>query len=117
MREPVSRYLAKNLSDLRKSKGYTQGQLAKAAGLPRSTLTNMESGEANPSLSNLTALSSALKVGIEELLSKPRKVTEHFLAKEIPLQERLGGKARIFKLLPDKIRGMHIDRIELDRGV
>jgi transcriptional regulator with XRE-family HTH domain len=115
--EPVAVYLAKNLSQLRTARGYTQAQLALEAGLPRSTLTNMESGSANPSLQNLLAVAGALKVSVEELLSKPRRELEHIAASEVPMQSRAGGKARVFKLLPDKIKGMNIDRMELDRGV
>jgi XRE family transcriptional regulator, regulator of sulfur utilization len=109
----ISGYLAKNISSLRETKGLTQSQLAKAARLPRSTLTHMESGAANPSLSNLLAVAAALQVSVEELLTKPRRAVEHIRAEDIPFQERAGGKARVHKLLPDKIRGLHIDLLEL----
>ena len=42
--------LGRNLEQLRKKRGMSQGQLARSAGLPRSTLTYIESGEGNPSL-------------------------------------------------------------------
>jgi XRE family transcriptional regulator, regulator of sulfur utilization len=115
--EDIAGYLARNIAELRSSKGYTQGQLAERAGLPRSTVTNLESGSANPSLTNLLAVAGALQVNIEELLTRPRKSLELIRAADIPVQERVHGRARIFKLLPDKIRGMNIDRIELERGV
>lgn len=114
MRDEIASYLAKNISQLRSSKGFTQTKLAKVAGLPRSTVTHIESGAANPSLSNLLALAAALQVNVEELLSKPRRALEHIPATDIPLQERANGKARIYKLLPDKVRGLNIDLIELD---
>jgi XRE family transcriptional regulator, regulator of sulfur utilization len=110
----IAGYLAKNVSQLRNTKGLTQTGLAMSAGIPRSTVTNMESGSANPSLSNLVSIAKALRVSVEELLAKPRRSIEHIEAKEIPVQER--GKAKIFKLLPDKIKGMAIDRMELARG-
>jgi XRE family transcriptional regulator, regulator of sulfur utilization len=110
-------YLAKNVTLLRTSKGYTQAQLAKRSGLPRSTVTHIESGAANPSLTHLLALANGLQVSLEELLSRPRKAVEHIKASDIPVQERQQGRARIFKLLPDKIRGMNIDRMEIDRGI
>jgi transcriptional regulator with XRE-family HTH domain len=116
MSNEASSHLAKNITQLRANKGITQSQLAKAAGLPRSTVTHIESGAGNPSLFNLLALAGALQVNVEELLSKPRRALEHIRAADIPLQERAGGNAKIYKLLPDKIRGLNIDLLELEAG-
>lgn len=74
----------------------------------------MESGSGNPSLTNLVKLASALSIGIEALLARPRNQCELVLAKDIPLQEKSKGKALMYKLLPDKIKGIEIDRIELE---
>ncbi|MGZ3695242.1 MAG: helix-turn-helix domain-containing protein [Bdellovibrionota bacterium] len=110
----ISTYLAKNVAELRESKNLTQAQLAKLAGLPRSTVTHIESGAANPSLSNLLAVASALQVNVEEILSKPRRALEHIRAEDIPLQLKAHGKVKIYKLLPDKVRGLNIDLMELN---
>ncbi len=110
----ASTYLAKNISELRESKGFTQTQLAKLAGLPRSTLTHLESGAGNPSLSNLMAVASALQVNVEELLTKPRRAFQHIKASEVPVLEKAGGKVKVHKLLPDKVRGLDIDLLELE---
>jgi transcriptional regulator with XRE-family HTH domain len=110
-------YLAKNVIQLRTTKGYTQSALSEKANIPRSTITNIESGTANPSLLNLLALANALQVNVEELLTRPRKSIEHIHAEDIPMQLRMQGKARILKLLPDKIRGMNIDMMVLDAGI
>lgn len=116
MSHEISSHLAKNITQLRTQKGLTQAQLAKSAGLPRSTVTHIESGAANPALSNLLALAGALQVNVEELLSKPRRALEHIRAADIPLQERANGRVKIHKLMPDKIRGLNIDLMELDTG-
>src|SRR5688572_28902946 len=110
----VSEYLAKNISHLRVKKNLSQLQLAKAAGIPRSTLTHIESGEGNPSLVNLLRVAAALGVGVEELLTRPRSGTTLIPAEKIPIQLRSGGQVRIHKLLPDKFRGIAIDRMEFD---
>jgi len=114
MSQSVPAYLAKNIIQLRDAKGFTQSALARKAGIPRSTLTNLETGNANPSLLNLLAVANALQVNVEELLSKPRRALEHIPASDVPVQIRANGRARIAKLLPDKIRGLHIDLMELD---
>jgi len=40
----VDSYLAQNIAKLRHKKNFSQHQLAAVAGIPRSTLTNIESG-------------------------------------------------------------------------
>lgn len=112
----ASENLARNLSDLRERKGLSQRQLAEAAGIPRSTLTHIESGAANPSLSNLVRLATALGLGVEELLARPRSPVKLIPAEEVPVRERAGGQVRVAKLLPERVRGMEIDRMELVPG-
>jgi transcriptional regulator with XRE-family HTH domain len=105
--------LGKNLEFLRKSRGLTQSKLAKDAGMPRTTLSYMESGEGNPSLKNLTALAGALSVSIEELLSSPRPscllVTEVDLKRHV----RARGLTEVVTLLPDPVPGLQFERLNL----
>jgi XRE family transcriptional regulator, regulator of sulfur utilization len=110
----ASVYLGKNIEVLRGKKGFSQQRLAKLAGIPRTTLTNIESGGGNPSLNNLVKISSALGVGIEELLSRPRSDCQIVRADNLPIQFRGKGQVKIFKLLPDKLKGIEIDRMEIE---
>ncbi len=112
----ISMYLAQNIEKLRNKKNLSQQQLATLAEIPRTTLTNIESGVGNPSLTNLVKISSALGVGIEELLSRPRSDCLLVPSQKIPIEERTHGQAKIYKLLPDKIKGIEIDKIELKAG-
>lgn len=114
--EKAGYHLSRNVAELRKAKGWSQGRLAEAAGIPRTTLTHVESGSANPALSNLVKISSALQVGIEELLSRPRSDSRLIPADDVPVDLRHGGDVRIYKLLPDAIQGLEIDRMELEPG-
>jgi transcriptional regulator with XRE-family HTH domain len=107
----LSRRIAQNLKLLRNGRGLTQGQMAKLAGLPRATWTNLESGAANPTVVVLYRVAAALQVSIEELISAPRAVAKHY--PKSTLVERLRSDVRIRSLLPDKIPGMEIDRMEL----
>ena len=115
-RDKIPRYLADNLLALRLKKGMSQAQLAGEAEIPRSTLTNIESGSGNPSLQNLVKISAALQVGIEELLSRPRSECDLIVAKDVPLEKRSQGRVRVYKLVPDKIKGLDVDRIEIEAG-
>lgn len=108
--------LAHNLTDLRQRRNLTQEALAKLVGLPRSTIANLESGVGNPSLINLARLSSALHMPIENLLTPKRAACTLISAQEIPMQERSQGQVKVFKLLPDNLPNMDIDRIEIQPG-
>src|SRR5580704_93492 len=104
--DKTQQHLAENIVSLRRKKALSQERLAALAEMPRSTLTNIESGSGNPSLHNLVKISQALQVGIEELLSRPRGDCELREEIEIPVQRRAHGKARVFKLMPDKVKGL-----------
>ena len=109
----VSRFLANNLLNLRKKKNLSQEKLSELAGIPRSTITHMESGEGNPSLTNLCKLAGALNISIEELLSRPRNECTLVKAAKVPVLDRSSGKVRVHKLMPDAVRGIEIDKVEI----
>ena len=106
--------LAKNLKQLREARGLTQEQIAKLAGVPRATWTNLESGSANPTIQVLSRAADALQVTVEELISTPRAACELFPFGSLPTRRQ--GNAEVRKLLPHPIPGMEMDRIELPPG-
>jgi len=114
MTDELSGRLADNVRALRASRGKTQQQMAKLAGVPRATWANLESGGANPTLSVLHAAAAALSVSLEELLAPPRATGVHYPREELPTKVR--GKVEVRKLLPDPVPGMEIERFELPPG-
>lgn len=56
------------LQSFRKGRSLTLDDLAKASGVSRSMLSQIERGQANPSLATVWALCNALKVDISELI-------------------------------------------------
>jgi transcriptional regulator with XRE-family HTH domain len=102
---------ARNIKQLREARGLTQQQMAKIAGVPRATWANLESGDANPTLSVLHRVAMALQLSIEELISSPRAACEFYARGTLPV--RTQGLATVRKLLPDPIPGMEIERMEL----
>jgi transcriptional regulator with XRE-family HTH domain len=109
--EQLSQHLSANVLKLRRKLGFSQVQLAQKAQIPRSTLTYIESGQSNPSLSNLAKISEALQVSLEELLSAPQSATQLVKSRDVPVETKSKSQVRIEKLLPDPISGMEIDRM------
>src|SRR5438477_8188995 len=96
----VATHLARNLLSLRQARGQTQDALAKAAGVPRSTIANLESGEGNPSLAVLVKVAGALGVPIDELLGSPRARVRKWSANDIAAQHP-GGGVTLRPLVPE----------------
>jgi XRE family transcriptional regulator, regulator of sulfur utilization len=91
--ELAGQHLARNLISLRHARKLTQDALAAASTLPRSTIANLESGEANPSLAVLVKVAGALGVPIDELLAAPRAKVRKWTAEEIGSRQRGRGIA------------------------
>jgi transcriptional regulator with XRE-family HTH domain len=57
----------KNLQKVRKSKGFTQAQLANDLGVEISQISRIERGVINTSIGNINAIAKILKVPVSEL--------------------------------------------------
>jgi len=112
--EQLGAALAENVRNLRDARGLTQGQLAERAGVPRATLSLLESGSANPTLSVLLRVCGALDVRIEELLMAPASDTVVFRKADLPVKKRGGVTVR--KLLPESLSGVDFEELLLPAG-
>jgi len=112
--EELAVRLARNVRELRAARGLTQQQMAKVSGLPRATWANIESSGANPTLAVLHAAAFALQVPIEELIAAPRAEVKHYPKGSLPSRQR--GEVMVRSLLPDKVPGTQIERLELEPG-
>jgi XRE family transcriptional regulator, regulator of sulfur utilization len=108
-------HLARNLVNLRRIRGLTQDGLARDAGVPRSTIANLESGEGNPSLAVLVKVAQALEVPIDELLASPRAMVRHWSADEVVLRNR-GRGVTLRPLVPEPVPDSQIDVMEFAPG-
>ncbi|WP_198912211.1 helix-turn-helix domain-containing protein [Acetobacter fallax] len=68
----VLSYVSQNLRRLRKDSGMSQDALAKASGLSRRTIVNLESGDTNISLASLDRLAEALSTSFVQLVADPQ---------------------------------------------
>jgi len=114
MSDELAERLARNIKELRVGRGFTQAQIAKLADLPRATWANLESSAANPTLTVLHRVAVALQVPLEELIAAPRADAKIYPKGTLPSRER--GDVTVQSLLPDKIPGMQIERMDLPAG-
>jgi len=98
----VAAHLARNLLSLRHARTLTQEGLAKGAGVPRSTIANLESGEGNPSLAVLVKVANSLGVPIDELLASPRAKVRKWEATDVPTQAQ-GRGITLRPLVPEPV--------------
>ena len=113
--ERIASHLARNLSSLRHARGLTQATLAKGAGLPRSTIANLESGGGNPSLAVLVKVASQLRVPIDELLASPRAKVRKWNAAELPSSAHGRGVTQR-PLVPEPVPEEMLVRMEFAPG-
>lgn len=107
-------HLAANLRWVRERRSLSQTGLAQRSGVPRSTIANLEAGGANPTLSVLVGLSTALQLSIEEPLTPPKAHIAIVRSEQVPRQDRgRRGRAEVRHLLPEPLPGLEIDRMEL----
>jgi len=98
----VAAHLARNLGSLRHARALTQEALARTAGVPRSTIANLESGLGNPSLTVLVKVAGALGVPIDELLGAPRAKVRKWAAADIAAQAK-GRGVTLRPLVPEPV--------------
>jgi DNA-binding XRE family transcriptional regulator/quercetin dioxygenase-like cupin family protein len=112
---PVATHLARNLVNLRRTRGLTQDMLARDAGVPRSTIANLESGEGNPSLAVLVKVAQSLAVPIDELLASPRAMVRHWAAGEVSAQTK-GRGVGIRPLVPEPVPDSQMEVMDFAPG-
>ena len=78
------RTVAANIRRLRQDAELTLAELASASGLGKSTLAQLESGRANPSVETLWAIAAALRVPFGELVAEDRPALRVVRASEQP---------------------------------
>jgi transcriptional regulator with XRE-family HTH domain len=63
--------IGRRIGQIRKERGWTQGDLAEAVGVSRSAVAQWETGRSGQLTTNLARIASALDVGVEFLMQGP----------------------------------------------
>ena len=82
-----------NLSELRKNKGISQEELAKALGVSQGAISAYETGRWEPSIQTIKKLAFFLDCTVDELLTDPREKLEAELQAKIESGEMTPDEA------------------------
>lgn len=99
-----SHSLQNRLKEIRTKAGFTQGELAGAAGISRQAYSSLESGSANPSTEVALRLAQALRERVETLFflpGQPSEIVDAELIGDTPAIPVPGGpvqRARLFRV-------------------
>jgi transcriptional regulator with XRE-family HTH domain len=109
--ERTAAHLSRNVKALREARGWTQRELAERAGVPRPTVTRLESGSPNPTFHVVASVAAALDVSLEELVASRGTGERLVTADELPRRARAGVVLR--QVLPEPWPGVVFERMEL----
>lgn len=71
-RDNVKRKLGRKVKELRRSSKKSQADLAQEAGIRRALISEIERGEANPTLDSMICIAMALRVDLSDLFDSSR---------------------------------------------
>lgn len=110
----LSAHLSRNVRRLREARGWSQRELSERSGVPRATLTRLESGSPNPAFLVVAKVAAALDVALDELTAVPGTGERLVHATELPIRHKRGVALR--QVLPDPLPGVVLERMVLPPG-
>lgn len=111
----IGKIVASNLKRLREEQNLSQGQLAERAGVSKVIISQIEKGNANPTINTIWKLTGALGLPYTSLLDPPYSQTVHIRKKEIPVLTE--DQYHIFNYYPKSTeRNFELYEIEMEAG-
>jgi transcriptional regulator with XRE-family HTH domain len=111
----VGQIIAANLKRLREERHLSLGQLAEQAGVSKVILSQIEKGDANPTINTIWKITGALQLPYTSLLEPPDAKAVHVRKRDIPDLEE--DKYHIFSYYPkDQDRNFEMYQIQMDAG-
>ena len=115
--ENLNRVIGDNLRRLRAEKGLSLDALAKASGVSKSMLGQIERGEVNPTISTLWRIATGLRVSFTSLVAYETGSSEVVRRAEVqPLVEDRGRVRNYPAFAFEAERGFEMYAVEIDPG-
>jgi len=108
----IGALFAHNLKLIRQHRKISQTRLSTMTGISKSTLSHLESGSANPSISLVRKITESLGVSFEELISRPAVDVQKVSGREMPFSESKSGS--MIRVLPDPFPEVDFYFLELN---
>ncbi|MEW6047630.1 MAG: XRE family transcriptional regulator [Bacillota bacterium] len=109
MVQSAAEMVGERLRQLRKAKKWTLKETAEASGLSVSFISDIERGEAAPTLTSLERLARALGVGLEALFALPAHAAQVTRADELPTVEAWRGDVIYYRLSSTAIENRKLE--------
>ena len=107
--------IAWNLKKLRRQRNLTQGQLAKAAGVSKAMVSEIEKGGSNPTINTLWKLAKGLNVPYTQLMAEIDADTTIIRKEDAPMLDGEQGHYRIYSYFKNTpTRNFELFYCELD---
>lgn len=111
----IGAIIAYNLKKLREERNLSQGQLAEMAGVSKVIISQIEKGDANPTVNTIWKLTGALGLPYTSLLEMNTLKAEH--VKKTDTAELVEDKYHIFSYYPKNAdRNFELYEIEMESG-
>lgn len=111
----IGKIVASNLKRLREEQNLSQGQLAEKAGVSKVVISQIEKGDANPTINTIWKLTGALGLPYTSLLDPPNLQAVHIRKKDITALTE--DQYHIFSYYPKSAeRNFELYEIEMDAG-
>ena len=111
----IGKIIAANLKRLREEQNLSQGQLAEKAGISKVVVSQIEKGDANPTINTIWKLTGALGLPYTSLLDPPDLQAVHVRKKDITALTE--DRYHIFSYYPKSTeRNFELYEIEMDAG-
>jgi transcriptional regulator with XRE-family HTH domain len=111
----VGEIIAANLRRIREERHLSLSQLAEQAGVSKVILSQIEKGDANPTINTIWKITGALQLPYTSLLEPPEAKAVH--VKKVDISDLEEDKYHIFSYYPkDQDRNFEMYQIEMDVG-
>lgn len=110
--ELTPKQIGKRIQRWRKLKGYSQEDIARLLGLPRSSVTQMESGNRQVTVNELITISENLHFSLDEFLLKdnPANPETEKIHQDVPPKQK--QRISLPKLKPEKVKNIVLYLLE-----